>query len=116
ANLEVSTPAIAALQGSFQRRHGGLAPFYGNGAVGLTNNGLIAWRDINVVSSAQYQQVNALIIAENEDRNALYREIARANGRPEWESQIRATFSLRWIDMAPRGLYYQNSFGAWIRK
>ena len=116
ANLEVNTPAVAALQSSMQKRHAELASFYGNGAVGLTRDGFVALRDANAVPLAQRQQVNGLVAAENQDRSALYREIARANGRPEWENDIRTTFAQRWIDKAQGGWYYQNNTGAWTRK
>jgi uncharacterized protein YdbL (DUF1318 family) len=116
ANLEINTPAIASLQASMQQRHAQLAGFYASGAVGLTRDGNIALRDANAVPLAQRQQVNSLIAAENQDRAALYREIARANGKPEWESDIRTTFAQRWIQKAQPGWYYQNASGAWTRK
>ena len=116
ANLEINTPAIAALQTSMQQRHAQLAGFYASGAVGLTRDGNIALRDANAVPLPQRQQVNSLIAAENQDRAALYREIARANGKPEWENDIRATFAQRWIQKAQPGWYYQNAGGVWTRK
>ena len=116
ANLEINTPAIAALQASMQKRHAELAPFYASGAVGLSRDGYIALRDANSVPLPQRQQVNGLISAENQDRAALYKEIARANGKPEWENDIRTTFAQRWIDKAAAGWYYQNSAGAWAKK
>ena len=116
ANLEINTPAIAALQASMQKRFAELAPLYGNGAVGLTRDGFVALRDANAVSLAQRQQVNGMVAAENQDRAALYREIARANGKPEWENDIRTTFAQRWIDKAQGGWYFQNNAGAWTRK
>ena len=116
ANLEINTPAIAALQRSMQQRHSQLAPLYNSGAVGFTRDGNIALRDAKAVPLAQRQQVNALIASENQDRAALYREIARANGHPEWENDIRATFAQRWVSRAQRGWYYQNASGAWVRK
>lgn len=116
ANLEINTPAIASLKASMQSRHAQLAGFYASGAVGLTRDGNIALRDANAVPLAQRQQVNSLIAAENQDRAALYREIARANGKPEWESDIRATFAQRWIEKAQPGWYYQNTSGNWVRK
>jgi uncharacterized protein YdbL (DUF1318 family) len=116
ANLEINTPAIAALQRSMQQRHAQLAPFYASGAVGLTRDGNIALRDANAVSLPQRQQVNSLIAAENQDRGALYREVARANGHPEWETDIRNTFGQRWIERAPPGWYYQSAGGTWARK
>jgi len=116
ANLEVNTPAVAALQSSMQKRFAELQPLYANGAVGLTRDGFVALRDANAVPLAQRQQVNGLVAVENQDRSALYREIARANGKPEWENEIRATFAQRWIDKAQGGWYYQNNTGAWTRK
>lgn len=116
ANLEINTPAIAGLRASMQQRHGQLAGFYASGAVGLTRDGNVALRDANAVPLAQRQQVNSLIAAENQDRASLYREIARANGKPEWENDIRATFGQRWIEKAQPGWYYQNAAGAWVRK
>ena len=116
ANLEINTPAIAALQRSMQARHAEAQALYASGAVGLTRDGNIALRDVNAVPLAQRAQVNAVVAAENQDRASLYREIARANGKPEWESDIRATFAQRWIDKAQPGWYYQNASGAWVRK
>lgn len=116
ANLDINTPAISALVSSMQKRNSELAPLYANGAIGLTREGTIALREANAVPLAQRQQVNGLIAAENQDRGALYREIARANGKPEWENDIRTTFAQRWIDKAQGGWYYQNNAGAWTRK
>lgn len=116
ANLEINTPAIASLQASMQSRHNQLAPFYANGSVGLTRDGNVALRDAGAVPLAQRAQLNALVAAENQDRAALYREIARANGHPEWEGDIRTTFAGRWIQKAQPGWYYQNAAGQWLRK
>lgn len=116
ANLEINTPGIAAIQGGMQKRHGELAPLYASGAVGLTRDGNVALRDPAAVPLAQRAAVNGLIAAENQDRAALYREIARANNRPEWEGDIRNTFGQRWIDRAQAGWHYQNASGAWARK
>jgi uncharacterized protein YdbL (DUF1318 family) len=116
ANLEIDTPAIASLKASMQSRHAQLAPLYASGAVGLTRDGFVALRDASAVPLAQRQQVNALVAAENRDRAALYREIARANGHPEWENDVRATFAQRWIARAQPGWYYQDASGAWVRK
>ena len=116
ANLEIDTPAIAALKRSMQDRHSQLAPLYASGAVGLTRDGNIALRDANAVPLAQRAQANALIAAENRDRAALYREIAIANKHPEWEAEIRSTFAQRWIQRAQPGWYYQDPSGAWVKK
>ena len=41
--------------------------------------------------------------------------IARANGHPEWEADIRSTFARRWVANAPAGWWYQQD-GAWKQK
>lgn len=116
ADLEIDTPAIASLKNSMADRHARLAPFYASGAIGLTRDGMIAVRDASLVPLAQRQQVNGLVAEENKDRSALYREIARANGHPEWEEEVRSTFAGRWIGKAASGWWYQNGSGAWVKK
>ncbi|MDH5479335.1 MAG: YdbL family protein [Nitrosomonas sp.] len=116
ANLEVNTPAIASVKQSMQDRHAQLVTYYEGGAVGFTKDGLLALRDASVVPLAQRQAVNALISAENQDRNVLYREIARANNHPEWENNIRTTFGQRWIKLAKAGWWYQAANGSWAKK
>ncbi|MCC6610934.1 MAG: YdbL family protein [Burkholderiales bacterium] len=116
ANLDIDTPAIRSLTASMQQRHAQLAPLYASGAVGITRDGLVALRDAGAVPLAQRAQVNALVAAENQDRLALYREIARANGHPEWESDIRAKFGERWIARASAGWWVQDPGGNWRKK
>jgi uncharacterized protein YdbL (DUF1318 family) len=116
ADLEINTPAIAAIQGSMQSRHGQLAPHYASGAVGLTRDGLVAVRDANAVPLKDRQGVNSLVAAENKDRSALYKEIANANGHPEWESEVRSTFAQRWVQKAQGGWWYQDASGGWAKK
>lgn len=115
-NLEINTPAISALKNAMQARHAQLAPYYASGAVGVARDGSVALRDANAIPLAQRQQVTALVAAENNDRSALYREIARANGHPEWEADVRNTFGQRWVDKAQPGWYVQNPSGQWVKK
>ncbi|HEU0234039.1 MAG TPA: YdbL family protein [Gallionella sp.] len=115
ADLEVNTPGINAIKQSMQARHAQLAAHYGSGAVGLTADGLVALRDAGAVPLAQRQAVNALVAAENNDRNALYGEIASANGHPEWQTEIRSTFAQRWIQRAQPGWWVQSG-GGWKQK
>ena len=115
ADLEINTPAITALQSSMQARHVQLAPHYASGAVGLTRDGLVAVRDANAVPLKDRQAVNSLVAAENKDRNALYKEIAVANGHPEWEAEVRGTFAQKWMQKAQAGWWYQDGSG-WAKK
>ncbi len=115
ANLDISTPAVNALKDSMAARHPALAPHYDSGAVGLTDEGLVALRDPKAVALSQRPAVNQLVAAENRDRNALYRAIAEANGHPEWEPDIRATFARRWIERARAGWWFESG-GAWKQR
>ena len=116
ADLEINTPAIAAIKTGMRARHAELRPFYQSGAIGLTRDGGIAVHDAKLVPLAQRQKLNTLVTAQNKDRDALYREIAAANGHPEWEAQVRGTFAERWMQKAPAGWWYQNASGAWVQK
>lgn len=114
-NLEIDTPAINALKNSMQARHNQLAPHYDSGAIGLTSDGLIAVRDAKALPLKDRQGINAIVASENADRKKLYREIATANGHPEWESSIQDSFAGRWIDKAQSGWFYQGA-GGWKQK
>lgn len=117
ANLDISTPEIRAITSSMQQRFAQLAPFFSSGAVGMTADGLVTTRDLNAVPLAQRALVARLVAEDNRDRNALYAAIARANGHPEWEPDIRRTFARRWVERgAQPGWYYQDSSGSWQRK
>ncbi len=116
ANINIQSPAIKTLRASMESRFAKLKPFYQNGGVGMTNGGLIKVRDLKAVSLRDRKTVTTLVADENRDRNALYVEIARANGHPEWEADIRKTFAERWIANAPAGWWYQNTGGQWKQK
>jgi uncharacterized protein YdbL (DUF1318 family) len=116
ANLDVNTPEIRAVTGSMQARFGQLKPFFDTGAVGLTADGHVEVRDANAVPLAERANVKRLVAEENRDRDALYAEIAKANGHPEWKSDIQNTFARRWIERAAPGTYHQDSGGAWKQK
>ncbi|MDO8350725.1 MAG: YdbL family protein [Gallionella sp.] len=115
ADIEVNTPGVNAIKNSMQARHGQLSAYYASGAVGLTMDGMIAVRDAGSVPLAARQAVNALVAAENQDRSALYAEIANANGHPEWQAEIRSTFAQRWVQHAQRGWWVLSNDG-WKQK
>lgn len=116
ADIDISSPAIRALTVSMKDRAADLDPFFASGAIGLTADGLIEIRDANSVPLADRNRLRKLVSDDNADRNALYREIATANGRPEWEADIRGTFADRWVANARAGWYYKTGAGAWKQK
>lgn len=116
ANIDISSSTIQMLKDRMTQRHQELKPYYDNGAIGLTYGGLIVLRDRNFIPLKLRNTVNRSIADENQDRLALYKEIAVTNGYPEWEADIRATFSVRWIERAQIGWWYQNAKGEWLQK
>ncbi|MGO4503064.1 MULTISPECIES: YdbL family protein [unclassified Dyella] len=116
-NLRVQTATTEAIHGRMQARfRDTLTPLFNSGAVGFTQDGLVAVRDAGKVPLDQRAGLSAAVADENRDRNALYREVANANNHPEWEAQIRATFAKGWIERARPGWYYQDPSGAWKQK
>ena len=116
-DIRVQTPATEAIRGRMQARFTStLKGLLDAGAIGFTRDGLVAVHDAGTIPLSQRAQATAAIAQENGDRNALYREVARANNHPDWEAQIRATFAKGWIERAHAGWYYQDASGAWKRK
>ncbi|HAC34255.1 MAG TPA: DUF1318 domain-containing protein [Gammaproteobacteria bacterium] len=115
ADLSVESAVINRLRSSMKQRFGKLKPHFDSGALGFTRDGLVALRDVSALPLPQRAQLNPLISAENRDRSALYKEIARANNHPEWEPQIRDTFARRWVSNAASGWWYQGDSG-WQKK
>lgn len=116
ADLDVTSPAIRQLTASMEARHAQLERHYASGAVGLTPNGMVELRDPNAVPLPERTVVRKLVTDENSDRTALYAEIARTNGHPEWEADIRSTFGQRWVAKARPGWWYKNASGQWVQK
>jgi uncharacterized protein len=114
-DLEANTPAIAAIKTSMQTRHVQMQSFYASGAIGLTQDGYIAVKDASAVPLSQRGGLAGLVKDENNDRARLYKEIAAANGHPEWQGEIQSTFAGRWIDKAHAGWFFQKD-GAWVKK
>ncbi|GGA72704.1 lipoprotein [Arenimonas soli] len=117
ADITIRTPAIQAIQNRMAERFkSGLQAHFDSGALGFGNDGLVVLRDPAKVPLKDRVSVNQLVAEDNRDRNAVYREIAVANNHPEWEAQIRQTFSRQWVASARAGWWYQAADGSWKQK
>lgn len=114
-DVNIATPAITALRAAMAARHAQLKAHYDSGAIGMQVDGLIVLRDPKPVALEARNLVKKLVADENRDRNSLYAEVARANGHPEWEPDIRRTFAAAWVENAPGGWWYQSG-GNWSQK
>ena len=116
-DIDINTPQIQAIKERMAQRHREhLADWYEAGAIGFGRDGLVVIRDRSAVGLAERRNLERVVSEENADRNAVYREIAIANGHPEWEDDIRDTFARRWIANAKAGWYYQEADGGWTQK
>lgn len=117
ADINIRTPAIQAIQERMSERFKNqLGAAFDSGALGLGNDGLIVVRDPAKVALRERAMLTQAVADDNRDRNAVYREIAVANGHPEWEEQIRETFSRQWVASARAGWWYQDAAGSWKQK
>ena len=116
ADITIRTPAIQAIQARMAERfQGSLQAHFDSGSLGFSGDGLVVVRDATKVALKDRVEVNRLVAEDNRDRKAVYREIAVANGHPEWEEQIRETFARQWVASARKGWWYQDG-GAWKQK
>ena len=111
--FNVRSASVVILRQNLMERHTQFEPHYWAGAIGYTNNGFVAVRDPGLIPAEARLKIAGLITEENKDRETMYREIARANGRPDWESQLQTIFGSRWIKRAPLGWYIRDSRGQW---
>lgn len=117
ADIDIESPQINAIKARMSERHAQrLAEWFDAGAIGFGNDGLVEIRDRSAVGLSERRELEQVVAEENADRRAVYREIAVANGQPDWEDDIRETFARRWIANARTGWYYQDASGSWQRK
>jgi uncharacterized protein YdbL (DUF1318 family) len=115
-DISIKTPAIQAIQARMEARFNGtLRAGFDSGALGFTSDGLISVRDPGKLELKDRVAMNAAVADDNRDRKAVYREVAVANGHPEWEAQIRDVFAKQWVDSARSGWWYQSG-GGWRQK
>jgi len=117
ADINVSNPAIRALKDSIKQRSGAIRPYMDRGNVGIAQDGMLAIRNTDGLDLKARAGIKQLVDAENRDREALYVEIAKANGIPTSNvPKIKSIFAKSWIDQAQPGWWIQDSQGNWKKK
>jgi uncharacterized protein len=116
ADINVTNPAIRALKESIKNRSNAIKPYMDRGNIGIAQDGLLAIRSADGLNLKERAEANQLIDAENKDREALYAEIAKANGIPKENiPKIKSIFAKSWIDQAQPGWWIQSN-GNWQKK
>lgn len=115
-DITIKTPAIQAIQARMAARFDAdLRAGFDAGALGFASDGSIVVRDASKLALKDRVAVNQAVADDNRDRKAVYREVAVANGHPEWESQIREVFARQWVASARSGWWYQSG-ASWKQK
>jgi uncharacterized protein YdbL (DUF1318 family) len=114
-DFRVNTPAVTEIRNALKARFATIKPLLEAGALGVTQEGNLAVRNPAAVPLSERQAIAALIAGDANDKAALYREIARANGHPEWEQQIADTFKERMLKRVPAGWWVQDAAGKWTQ-
>lgn len=115
-DITIKTPAIQSIQARMAARFNNtLRAGFEAGALGFSGDGMIVVRDASKLPLKDRVAIQQAVAEDNRDRNAVYREIAVANGHPEWESRIREVFAQQWIASARPGWWYQSG-GSWKQK
>lgn len=117
-DLKTDTPSLNTIKKSLADRFALLKPHFEDGRVGLRHDGGVALREAGAagLSREERNALEALVADDNKDRDTLLREMARANGRPDLEDELRAAFALRWRERAPSGWWLADKAGRWSRK
>lgn len=116
-DLNLTTPVIRKLVDSMKVRNTEIMQFKDKGAIGETNGGMLAIRDMNGLGGEEIRTVNRLLRAENNDREALYKELATANKISLSDvGKIKTVFAKTRKQKAKSGHWHQDEKGKWVQK
>ncbi len=94
-----------------------LKSFYDKGAIGENTMGLLEQRDTGSLNLKEKADLNRVMTQENNNRNALYGEIMRANKLgSDSLPKIQKIFANSWRDKSQPGWWIQNDQGGWQKK
>ncbi len=114
---EVTNPAIRKIIDSRAARLAELNRFKASGAIGETNKGDVAVRNLDSLDLRDRAAVQRLVKSENKDRDALYKEIAAAKSVDLSQApRIRATYAATLREKAKPGDWIQMPDGTWRQK
>ena len=117
ADINVSNPAIRAIKARMKQHSEQLQSFMDSKKVGINKDGFLQVLDTGGLGLKERAEVNQLVAAENQDRQSLYQEIARANNFPENRvDDIQRIFAKSWRDQAKRGWSIQKDDGQWTTR
>jgi len=113
----VSTPKIRALKQSLREKEPLLLPFFQKGNIGEGNDGFTHVRNEDNLSMKEKADLRRLTKNVNNDREDLYREVAKALNIDQSQiPRIQKIFAKRWIENSRPGWWIQKENGEWEKK
>lgn len=114
-DIDITTPEIRAIREAMKERSASLFPYLDAGKIGVGADGFLKVRTLDGLDLRSKGEVNRLVKAENDDRQRLYKEIAKANGFPDQVGEVQAIFAETWRQKAAPGWFLERN-GAWNPK
>ncbi|MFC1884584.1 DUF1318 domain-containing protein [Thermodesulfobacteriota bacterium] len=94
---EVSNATIRALKQEMKARYAKMKPLYEKGALKEGDDGFVSVGDTSGLGLREKRNLNALVDAENKDREKLYKEVAKAlEIDPSQTQKIAEIFAKEW--------------------
>ncbi len=116
-DLNLTTPIIRKLIATMKSRNAAIMKFKGKGAIGETNDSMLATRKMDGLGGEEIRTVKRLLRAENNDREALYKELATANKISLAEiGKIKTVFAKAHKQKSKPGHWYHDENGNWTQK
>ncbi len=116
-DLNLTTPAIRKLVDSMKARNTAIMQFKDKGTLGETNDGMLAIRKMDGLGGEEIRTVKRLLRAENNDREALYKELAAANKiDPADIGKVKSIFAKTLKSKAKPGHWHHDEKGKWVQK
>ncbi len=109
AEIKDTSPRVRQIAKKMKQRFPEVAAIKATGAVGETNRGLLQLERAALIPDAEEKnRVQRVIAAENEDRKALYKEVARLNKDQNLDvGKVEKVYAMQRLERAKKGEYYQ---------
>ncbi len=106
--LSIANASKLPLKERVKQRAPQITSLLAGGQIGLDNNGYL-------ISRMEISDNDARIVAdENSDRKVMHTAIAKKSGSPV--AQVEKRSALKFIERLPKGAYYKDAKGEWVRK
>jgi len=107
--LKASSPRVKEIADSLRKRHSKISSLKQKGCLGENNRGYVELRDCDELEDPERRnEVQQLLADENQDRKALYNEIARLNKEQDVTvSTVESIYALQRLERGEPGEWYQ---------